>query len=245
MKWKLFRRNMTVSAPRVSVRTQLPWPLRAVLGFVVLAAAAAAGVAIYEYGRQFAGPDRRELQADNERLLSQVRALTAERDRFSALAAAQESQLRVERAAQEQLAKQVVSLETDGNRLKEDLAFFESLLPAGTGNKGVVIRSFRMQPDGAPNQMRFRLLVQQSGKPERDFSGAVQMQVSFMQGARAMTLALPNPLSAESARAMELAFRHYQRIEGTFALPEGAVARSVLVRIVSGGQTQTQQSFTL
>jgi hypothetical protein len=246
MKWKLFLRNLSVSAPRVRVRSALPWPLRALLAFLLLAVAAAAGVAIYEYGRSLSGPDRRELAAEVDKLQSRLREVTAERDRFAALSTAHESQLKVERAAQEQLAKQVTALESDSNRLREDLAFFESLLPAGTAGKGVVIRSFRVQTEGEPHQIRYRLLVQQSGKPDRDFQGTVQLQVNFMQGARSMVLTVPDPTAGSAAeRALELSFRHYQRIEGTFALPQGAVARSVLVRIMSGGQTQTQQSFPI
>lgn len=246
MKWKLFMRKLSVSAPHVTVRSRLPWPVRALLGFIVLAAAAAAGVAIYEYGRQFAGPDRRDLQAEIERLRSQVREVSADRDRFAALAAAHDSQLKVERAAQEQLAKQVTTLETESNRLKEDLAFFESLLPAAANAKGVVIRSFRVQTeDEAANLMRYRLLVQQAGTAERDFVGGVQMTVVFVQGGRSFQLAVPKPASANDESALPLAFRHYQRLEGTFSLPPGAVARAVQVRIVANGEVRVQQSFNL
>jgi outer membrane murein-binding lipoprotein Lpp len=245
MKWKLLRRRMTVSAPRVTIRSQLPWPIRVLLAFVLLVAAAAAGVAIYEYGKEFAGPGRRELTAEIDRLNSQLRELKAERDRLAAVATAYEAQMKVERSAQEQLAAQVAQLETEANRLREDLDFFESLLPAGTGSKGIVIRSFRMQPDGEPNRMRYRLLVQQSGKPQRDFVGSVQMQVNFVQNGRNFTLLVPDPAVPDAARALDLGFRHYQRIEGTLTLPVGAVARSVLVRILAGGETQTQQTFML
>jgi hypothetical protein len=242
MKWKLFMRKMSVSAPSVTVRSQLPWSLRALLGFVVLAVAAAAGVAIYEYGRNLGGPDRKDLAAEVDRLQSRLREVTAERDRFAALATANDAQLRVERAAQEQLVQQVTTLEGEANRLKEDLAFFESLLPAGSATKGVVIRSFRVQAEGEPHQMRYRLLVQQSGKPDRDFVGTVQLQVSFLQGQRSFVLSVPEP---QAEGKLALSFRHYQRIEGSFALPPGAVARSVLVKIQADGQTQTQQTFTL
>ena len=34
-------------------------------------------------------------------------------------------------------------------------------------------------------------------------------------------------------------------IEGAFTLPTGAVAHSVLVRVMAAGETQAQQSFTL
>jgi hypothetical protein len=132
--------------------------------------------------------------------------------------------------------------------LREDLAFFESLLPAAAGapkGTGLVIRSFRVQAaDDAANVMRYRLLVQQQGKPERDFVGAVQMTVSFLQGGRPFTLTVPAP-SAPDDPALGLSFRHYQRVEGLFTLPAGAVARSVQVRIVANGEVRIQQAFTL
>lgn len=245
MKWKLFRRKMGVSATRVTVRTQLPWPLRALLFFIAAAIAAAAGVAIYEYGKQFAGPGRRELAAENERLQSQLREIKADRDRFQAVATAYESQMKVEHAAQEQLARQVNTLEGEAAKLREDLSFFESLLPTPADAKGVLIRSFRVQPDGEPNQMRYRILVQQSGKPDRDFNGEVELQVSFTRDGRPFTLRIPDPGTGSPRDAIELSFRHYQRVEGTFMLPQGAVPKSVLVRIVAGGQAQTQQSFPI
>lgn len=250
MKWKLFVRNLSVSAPRVTVRSHTPWPLRAFIGFVVLAVAAAAGVALYEYGRQFAGPDPRVLVADVEKLQLQLREAKADRDRYAAVAAAYESQMKVERASQEQLAKQVTTLESEANRLREDLSFFESLLPtAGAPGKGVVIRSFRVQPadaGGDAGEMRYRLLVQQSGKPDRDFVGSVQLTVNFNQGgSRQQSLQLPAPGAAGVAEPIALSFRHYQRVEGSFSLPPGSVPKSVQVRILSDGQTQVQQNFVL
>jgi len=249
MKWKLFLRNLSVSSPRMTVRSQMPWPLRALLGFLVLASAAAVGVAVYEYGRNFGGPDRRELAAEVDKLRSQLREATAERERYAALATAGETQNKVDRAAQEQLAKQVVSLEGDLARARADLAFFESLLPAPANAKGVQIRSFRAEADeAAPNNLRFRLLVQQSGNPKEDFQGSVQLEINYIHASKPHTLHVPDPNSGEaSAGPLTLSFRHYQRVEGSFVLPPGAVARSVMVRVLARGQSQasTQQSFNL
>src|SRR3974390_691039 len=136
MRWKLWMRIMSVSAPRVTGRSELPWPLRALLGFFAAALAAAAGVAIYEYGRDFAGPDPRELVGHKEGRAEQLHDTAAERDRSSALANSYDAELKVERAAQEQLVQQVRSLEDEVTHLKEDLAFYASLLPAGRSDKG-------------------------------------------------------------------------------------------------------------
>jgi hypothetical protein len=246
MKWKLWMRNQSLSAPRVTVRSRMSWSLRLILTFLFVTVATAAGVSIYEFGRNFAGPDRRELRAEIDRLNSELREVAAERDRNAAQATAFESELKVQKAAQDQLMQQVSTLESDQARLQGDLSFFESLLPAGKGDKGVVIRSFRVQPDPETSQLRYRLLVQQSGKPDKDFVGSVQLRVEFVQNARGFTLQIPDPSQPPGAgQGMDLSFRHYQRLEGGFTLPAGAVAHSVQVRILSGGETKLQQTFTL
>jgi hypothetical protein len=246
MRWKLWMRNMSLSAPRVTVRSTMPWPMRLLLGFVALALAMVAGVVVYEYGRDFAGPDRRDLVAHNEQLAEQLRGTAEERDRSTALANAYEGELKVQRAAQEQMAQQVRTLEEDNARLKEDLAFYDSLLPAGKSDKGIVIRSFRLQPEDEAQRMRFRLLIQQSGKADHDFVGSVQMEVRYTQNGGNFIYELPEAdATSERAKAFDLSFRHYQRLEGAFTLPSGAVAHSVLVRVLAAGETQTQQSFTL
>src|ERR1700730_2161907 len=248
MRLKLWMRNMSVSAPRVTVRSSFPWPLRALLGFLAAALAAAAGIAIYEYGRDFAGPDRRDLVTHNEQLAAQLREIAAERDSSTALANAYEGELKVERAAQEQLMQQVRALAEESTRLKEDLAFYDSLRPAGKSDKVIVIRSVRLQPEdeSQAQRMRFRLLIQQSGKADRDFVGSVQMEVRFTEKGGNFIYEMPeSDATPERAKAFDLSFRHYQRLEGTFTLPTGAVAHSVLVRVLAAGETQTQQSFNL
>jgi hypothetical protein len=244
MKWKLWVRNLSVSGPRVAVRTQLPWPLRALIGFAGAAFAVAAGFAIYEYGLSLGGPGRDELSEELDRVRSQLEQTTADRDRQATAAVNWESQLKVERSAQEQVRLQLKVLEDENARLKADLSFFESLLPMPANAKGVVIRSFRIQADGEPNVLRYRLLVQQSGRPDRDFVGSATLTVNLQQDGRPWILQLPDP-ALPSAGPAPLSFRHYQRVEGTFTVPSGATVHSVLVRIQSGGETRTQQTFTM
>jgi hypothetical protein len=218
--------------------------VRAVIGFVGLSLAVAAGFAIYEHGRNLGGPDSIELRAELGRTRAQLAQVTADRDRQAAAAVNWENQLKVERSAQEQVRVQVKALEDENARLKADLAFFESLLPMPANAKGVVIRSFRVQADGEPNSLRYRLLVQQSGRPVRDFVGAISLTVNLQQGGRPWILQLPDP-ALPNAGPAPLSFRHYQRVEGSFVVPAGATVKSVLVRIQSEGETRAQQTFTM
>jgi hypothetical protein len=219
--------------------------VRAAIGGAALVLAVAAGAVVYEQGRRLGGPGLEQLGAELSQARSQLAQIAADRDRQAASAATLESQLKVERSAQEQLRLQMKALEGETARLKSELAFFESLLPTGaTAAKGVVIRSFRVQPDAEPNSLRYRLLVQQSGRPDRDFVGAVSLTVNLQQGERQEVLQLPDPALPQAGPA-PLSFRHYQRIEGSFSIPADATVRSILVRILAGGETRVQQTFTL
>ncbi len=244
MKWKLWVSNLSVSGPRVAVRTQLPFALRALLALIALSLAFAAGLASIWIVRDSGGTDRAEVGEEVDRLRSQLAQALADRDREAAAAANWESRLKVERSAQEQVRVQVKALEDENARLKGDLAFFESLLPTPADAKGVVIRSFRVQADTEPDSLRYRLLVQQSGRPERDFVGEVTLTINLQEDGRPVVLQLPDP-AMPSAGPAPLSFRHYQRLEGIFPVPAGATVRSVLVRIRTGGETRAQQTFTM
>ena len=55
MKYRLFRRRMSISAPRMTVRTHVPWPVRIGVAVVVLAVVVLGGFWLYESGKSFAG----------------------------------------------------------------------------------------------------------------------------------------------------------------------------------------------
>ena len=252
---------------KVAVRSELPWRIKAVLlvaAMVLIALIVGASLIAYSYSRTSTPSDAGPLTAEVEQIRADAKQAIAERGARLALVARLENQQRVDRAAAEQVQAQLRALENENARLKEDLSFFESLLPTPANAKGVVIRSFRLQalnvaerenvrtPGSAsdrkgreaPQALRYRLLVQQSGRPERDFVGAVSLTVSLQQGGRPWILQLPDA-TIPDAGPQPLAFRHYQRVEGTFELPEGAVVRSVLVKIQSNGEVRTQQTFTM
>lgn len=267
MRRKRWLRSNPASAMRVAVRSELPWRVKAVLllaAMVLVALIVAASLIAYSYSRTPPPADAGSFTEEVEKVRGHAKQAIAERDGKLALVAQLENQQRVDRAASEQVQAQVKVLENENARLKEDLSFFESLLPTPTNAKGVVIRSFRLQAlndserenvstrgaardrkaGDAPQALRYRLLVQQSGRPDRDFVGAVSLTVSLQQGGRPWILQLPDA-AIPDAGPQPLAFRHYQRVEGTFELPEGAVVRSVLVKIQSNGEVRTQQTFTM
>ena len=243
LKFKLWLRRWSISAPRMTIRTYLPWPLKAVFFAVVVGVGGAIAMWGYDLGRSLTGfsPGATKEQLANYK--EQLEKLSAERDQLSTTVNAAESQLNIQRSAQQQLAIQVKTLEGDNTKLKEDLAFFESLLPADTGSQGVSISRLKAEIV-APNQLRYRLLVMQGGKGEHDFVGNLQLTVTVLQGGKSAMMVFPESTSADIEK-FKLGFKHYQRIEGVLTLPEGASMKTVQARILDKGQIRAQQSANL
>jgi len=230
---------MSISSPRMTIKTQLPWPLRALIFCGGLAAVLLFGSLFYVQGKVpgFPMADSRE---QVEQLKEQVQKLTVERDQYSTTANAAETKQNMDRSEQQQLAVQVKSLEGENIKLKEDLAFFESLLPVDANAQGVSIRRLKSEIV-APNQLHYQLLVMQGGKGEHDFVGNLQLNVTVLQGGKSAMIAFPEPTSTEPQK-YKLAFKHYQRVDGILTVPDGAVIKAVQARILDKGQIRAQMS---
>ena len=243
MNFKLWVRRLSVSSPTMKIKSNLPWPLRIVLAAVVLGLGGAIAMWTYDLGRRFTGVDSGATEAQLELYKEQITRIRSERDGFSTTVNAAESQLNIERAAKRQLATQVRTLETENIKLKEDLAFFESLLPADTGARGVSIRRLKAEII-EPSQLKYRLLVMQGGKGARDFVGDLQLAVTVLQDGKNVIMLFPEANSTDAAK-FKLGFRHYQRIEGVVTLPEGVAIKTVQARILDNGQIRAQHSANL
>lgn len=246
LKFKLWRRRLSICAPQMNIRSALPWPFKAFGGLALVLLVGVVCLWIYNVDHGLSGfnldPTKQQLAAFKE----QINKLGAERDEFSTTVNAAESQINMERSAQKQLAMQVQALEQENNKLKEDLAFFESLPGAAGGGFGISIRRFQTEVV-APNQLRYRLLVMQGGKVARDFVGNVQFSVTTLQDGKSAIMNFPETPAADSVESdnFKLNFRNYQRVDGVLTVPEGVAIKAVQVRVLEKGKIRAQQSTNL
>jgi hypothetical protein len=234
---KRIRLRFGISAPRMTVRTHLAWHWRWLGLAVVVSLSFALGSLIYDAGRRVAGFDQGDLEQEVKELRQAVGQLENEALRLRAVSHANDSKLKIEQSAQRQLASQVKLLEAENNRLKEDLAFFDSLAP--TGDR-LAIQRFTVQPDALPGEYRYRLLVMLgAGRKERPFQGSVQLVVHVQSEGRDDMIVIPDPGAPEN-KALTLNFKHFQRVEGSFRVPGQAKVQSVQVRVLERGASQAR-----
>ncbi len=243
MKLKLWLRRRSISAPKMTIKSHFPWPLKVAFIGVVLGLSGAIAMWTYDLGRSFAGLSPGATKEQLASFKAQIDKLSAERDQFSTTVNGAESQRNIERSAQNQLATQVKILEAENVKLKEDLAFFESLLPADTGSQGISIRRLKANIIES-HQLRYRLLIMQGGKGTRDFVGNLQFAVTVVRGGKGAMIIFPEGNSSEASN-FKLGFKHYQRVDGILTLPADATIKSVQVRVLEKGQIRAQQSANL
>src|SRR5205085_8851144 len=138
MRFKLLRRRLTISAPRMAVHSAMPWPLRWAVVAIVLGFCGAIALWAFEFGKSIAGLDA-GAKEELVRLRADADKLKAERDKAQSVINTSASLLTAEKATQERLGAQIRTLEVENRQLRDDLGFFERLMPA-SGNAGVAIR---------------------------------------------------------------------------------------------------------
>ena len=227
-----------ISAPRMAVRAAIPWYLRW-LGLIALALVLFLFArATYDFGKKFAGFDQGEADREVQRLREINTKLEQELTRRGGVVQ-EERQLQIERAAYADLVKQMKALTEENAALKEDLAFFQTLMPAGGKQGGVAINRFLVQGDALPGEYRYRLLLTQTGERSRDFQGKLQFVVNLQQDNKKSVMTLPNEHDGE-AKGFKLNFRFYQRVEGTFRIAPNATVESVQVRVFENGGNEAR-----
>jgi DnaJ-domain-containing protein 1 len=236
MRWKLFRRRLSISAPRMIVRSHLPWPLRWVVLAVAFGFSAALALWAFEFGKEIAGLER-GAKEELAQLRAEVKTLRDERERAQSIANTADSLLKAERATQDRLNQQLRQAEAEVLALKADLGFFERLLPA-SGSSGLAVRSLQAEAV-QPGQLRYQILLMQSGKAPTEFKGRYELQLSGTLEGKPWTW-------SPDAAGRAISVKQYARVEGTVDHPQPAVVKTVQVRVLdSAGGVRASQTVKM
>lgn len=239
------RRRFGIAAPQMAVRTHVAWYWRWALLGLVVAVGLLFAREFFDAGMRVAGFARSQTGEELVRLRDAVKGLESENAILRNSVVAGERQLQIEHSAQADLTKALKAQQEQNAKLQEDLAFFQTLMPSGKGQDQVAIYRFKAEAGAMAGEYRYRLLVVQEGKRERDFHGRVQLLVSYIQDGKKGIYAVPS--DGETSPGLALNFRYYQRVEGSFQAPSGTVVKSVQARVFEGGalSPKLQQTVNL
>lgn len=235
MRFRLLRRRLTISAPRVAIRSAMPWPVRWMVLAMMLGLCGAVALWAFEFGKSIAGLDRGS-RDELVQLRAEVARLRSEGQEQQTVAHTAESLLVAERAAKESLMAQVRQLEADNRTLREDLGFFEKLIPAAK-TEGLAIRSLQAEVLGGM-QLRWQVLVIQAARNAPEFNGRLELVLAGTLDGKPWTQSQP-------ASSQPLQVRQYRRVEGVIDLPPNAVVKTVTARVLEGTAVRAMQAMAI
>lgn len=242
MRFRLLRRRLTISAPRMAVRSALPWPFRWAVAAIVLGFCAAIGLWAFEFGKDIAGLDKGSkeelvrLKTDLAEAQTELVRIKEERDHAQSIANTAGTLVTTEKTSFERVQSQVKQLEAENRALRDDLGFFEKLIPAGATD-GVAIRGLQADILDAAT-LKWQVLVIQSGRNAPEFNGQLTLEFAGISNGK--------PWSAKlGAGPVPIKLRQYGRLEGDFEIPAQVTIRSVTARVLDGATVKATQSIKL
>lgn len=237
-----------ISAPRLLVRTHIPWPLRFFMMGALLALGVWGGKWVFERGMELAGFEKYRAEQRLTTLESRKDQLEQENAALRAANQRTAQQIEIEQVAQKDLAKSIKALQDENATLREDNAFFRNLLSPDKGADPVSIYHFKLERNPVlAGEHRYRLLLLKSGKREQEFVGQVQLLITAVgRNGEKLTFTVPE-VKAGAAKTIGVSFKYYQRLEGMFQLPDGVSVKTVQVRVFESGAAQPRwtKTFTL
>ncbi len=219
----------------MAVRSALPWPFRWVAAAVVLGFCAAISLWAFEFGKDIAGLDGGAAQELVQLRADLARAL-AERDQAQSVANTAQTLLTTEKSAQEQLLAQKKQLEADIQALRDDLGFFEKLIPS-TGVEGIAIRGLQaeMLDD---HRLTWRILLIQPRRNVAEFKGNLELVFAGSLNGKPWSTTLP-------AGPQAIRFTQFGRFQGVLDVPAQVEVKSLSVKVMEGSVVKAAQSARL
>lgn len=236
-----FLRRATLTTVPVVVRARASWFLRV---FAVCGAMAAVGGLGWMLSARYPAYSMPRGTAESAALAQEVEELRAENETLRAQVAQSDHKGAIEQSTRSSLMGQLKSLSDENALLKEDLAFFQTLMTSGGAPAdGITISRFRVRPESLPGEYRYQLLVAQARTRSKEFQGRLQLLVDVVKDGRQEVVVLP--ASAEVAKEFALNFKFYQRVDGVFRLPADVKVTRVQVRVLEKGVDSPRSAQTV
>jgi hypothetical protein len=224
----------------MAVRSAMPWPLRWALAAIVFGFCAAISLWAFEFGKNIAGLDQGAQQA-LLRLREQVSSLQTElakareeRDKAQSIANTAGTLLTTEKSAQDKLLLEVKQLEADNRALRDDLGFFETLIPS-SGVEGLAIRGLQAELQGT-GALKWQALVMQSNKGAAEFNGRLELTFTGLLNGKPWTASLP-----EGPQSFKI--RQYGRLGGVYEVPAQVVVKGISARVLDGSTVRASRAI--
>ena len=196
----------------------------------------------FEFGRDIAGLDHvakqelLKLRSEMAGIHAELDKAQEERDKAQSIANTAGTLVTAGKASEDKLMEQVKQLQAENQSLRNDLGFFEKLIPT-SGVEGVTIRGLQAELLNGKD-IKWQVLVIQASKDASEFTGVLELTFSGVLNGKPWSSTLPTGGHA-------LKIKQYGRLEGVFEVPVQVQVKGVQAKVLEGSAVRATQSVKL
>jgi hypothetical protein len=210
-----------VVRPQGLRRGPLLWAAVGLAAAVLLWVAFEAGRIRGGYSVTDAFAERRQLQAEVEKLDTRARELEAQ------LATAEIAR-RVDRESYAQVEKSLADLQQQLGEQSQELAFYRGIVSPADGTVGLRVQRLLVQPTAETGRYRLRIVLIQAARQDAIVTGTVEITLDGQRGGRAVSLDLA---ALGRDRPLPYSFRYFQEVETEVQIPPDFAPARVQVEV--------------
>lgn len=149
----------------------------------------------------------------------------------------------VDSQANKGVQQTIKDLETSLSQLREDVAFYKSIMAPSVDSKGLQVQKMEVSKARDENKYSYKLVLAQVADNKNFLDGVVAINFIGTRNGEAEILALRD-ISEETELGIRFRFRYFQNIEGELVIPEGFIPEKIQVVAQSKGKKSTKVEET-
>lgn len=167
-----------------------------------------------------------ELEQQNHELNAQIKRVTRA--------------MQIEEDSRKELQEDISRLHGELAELQQEVAFYRSIIPSAEPETGPRVEGFRISKSDQEGHYQYRIVLTHVGGDARLVEGSIIMRIEGKQNGTARTVDLAD-LGDVAANRLDYKFKHFQRFEGVFRIPDNFVVETVHLRLRE--KNQRKDSF--
>ncbi|WP_239923566.1 DUF6776 family protein [Agaribacterium haliotis] len=202
----------------------------------LLLLAVVTAVACYYFGLKQGVAGEEKALGDIERLSKDLAFYQAEAQKYEQQFANSKLAAEVDRQASEDVRQEIISLNDEIARLREENTFYRGLMAPNQQQSGLVIDAVELVGAGQPRTYAYKVVVKQLATRHNLLSGSLKFTVHGVEAGLDKSYLLRELSSAVTTDTSKLRFKYFQVLEGQLILPEGFEPKGIELEARSTGK---------
>ncbi len=191
---------------------------------------------VFDYGRYRAGFDSGEAGRMRADLLDTIQSLRETNELLRQQTVTMERARDIDRQAYAEVDTNLVTLQKEVLDLKEEVAFYRSIVAPNKAVSGVRVQSLQLKANGGNRGYSYKLVLAQMGADAKPAKGRAKIVVQGLLGQTQSEFSLDK--AGQSSAGYFFQFKYFDESEGDLVLPEAFVPTRVVVEVLTESPTR-------